>query len=307
MLTGKRETLIGGGIVNGSPVPGGMPPGFSRHALNQPARRIAQIDGQVAIRYSSKSPDGGRTLVLYVIPTDRGDLGLLCISARWGSRHDPCALGALTLTVHGRRVISPGADPRLARALTHALEPVERATAEPDLVALHSAVSIAEAMESVAEADESAASRIAMLSPEPRDRRAVFSGVRDPLRSQAQALASAAGYARAGEPARYEEAGGAIEEASQQLLAAVANLRAMGYRPLPSLSTFVLPQLETQQSGAGVEQAGQIEGSNVGGGGLPGQSGQNESGSSGSRRTEPASPLESNPTEPAKPLGDSKR
>jgi hypothetical protein len=301
VLARGRDTLVGGGIVNGSPVPGGIPPSFSRRIGGARSRRTVEVNGHTAVRYSGQSQDGARRLTLYVLPTDRGDLGLLCLSARPSSPQDPCAISALRLTMRGRRAVPPGADPGLARSLEKALDPVENARSESNLVALDSPGSIAQAMGALADVAENAATRIAALSPEPRNRHAVLSGLEAPLSAEARALSWAADSARAEEHARYEEAVRSAVEFSRRLHSGVVKLRTMGFS-LPHLAPLDLPQLPKPESSELGTSTGPTEQVNdAGAKGFP-PSGQGGSGSGGSPQTEPAKPVESEPTEPTRPL-----
>jgi serine/threonine protein kinase len=240
MLRGGGETLVAGMLRAGAPVPGGIPPSFAA-AVAKPKRAPQRLASAASVRYVGRARHGAAALTMFVVPTARGDLGVLCEGAR-GAGASACLKAARTLRVRGLRTVPPGADPALAKQLSVVLGPVRttRHASASLLVAApaHRAVGAGR----IAAADATAAKALADATTEPRDRRAV-AALATGLGDEGSALRRLGAAARARDYGTYAAAAEAVQAAGLRSRRATKALRRMGFGHVPVLGAVTVAAL----------------------------------------------------------------
>jgi hypothetical protein len=233
LLRGPHQALAAGMLAAGAAVPGGLPPEFAA-AVTRPSRRPIRLGPVDGVRYEGRQRKGEATLALDVVPTVRGDVGVLCATSA-GALASACSKAAETLRVRGVRTVPPGADPALARQLASALGPVRAARAGSSDLLVSSPTARARGAGRIAVADTTAAKELDGASVEPRDRSAVAAVV-TALRQEARALRRLGAAARARHYGAYASATAENRAAGRRLAAATSALRGIGFTPLPLLA-----------------------------------------------------------------------
>jgi hypothetical protein len=241
-LGSNSARLIAGMLANGAPVPGDLPPKLSARLDRDPSRTSTRLGDARAIRYASTVDGGATAVTMFVVPTDRGDIGLLCEEAAAASGGDACAGTAETLGVHGARSVPAGADPALASGLGAALGVVAARERRSGLATSPGPVARAKALREIAKIDARAAQRLSGLPAEPRDRPAVAALARA-LRREAHASAAVAADAAGRRYAEYASAGNSLRSAGRAVRGAALALRRMAFGTVPLLRPLELPAL----------------------------------------------------------------
>lgn len=230
------ESLTVGPIFNQSPIPGGPPRAFVEQSDGRVTPHRLTIGSLSALMYVPSSEGPGD--VLFVVPTARRDIGLLCHG--YGGGGDPCAVSRLRLSLHGARAIAPGPDSFLEDRLRSALAQLASALGH-DPVSVGEAGALARSLLPLAGAMQRAERRLGGLGFAPRYRR-VLASLREALGSQADALRSASEQAAAESHHGYLRASAEVELAEAELHSSLQALRAYGFE-LPHLSGVELPPL----------------------------------------------------------------
>ena len=290
-------TLVAGMLSDGAAVPGGMPPRLAGSLRGGSTRTATRLGGVPAVMYGGRAGRGATEVTMYVIPTDRGDLGLLCSEAAGRTASSRCIRTARTLDVDGARPVPPGPDPALSRRLVPPLRAAAKArSAEFGFVAPGAAARAAGA-ERIATADRRAAHALAGLAPEPRDRQAV-AATSAALAAEARDLDHLSALAESGPRAAYARVASAVESDGPALVRATATLRRTGFSAVPSLHPLAAPPLPSphrQEPAASASPPPSQAPETFGGetGNSPPPQGGHSGGGSGGRHTVHAKPLNS--------------
>jgi hypothetical protein len=237
-LRDRSGTLIAGQLVNGSLVPGGIPPAFSDRLDGEPSRTTLRLGGTTAVRYRGKSQDGPTT-TLFVVATESRDIALACFD-RTG-RQD-CWAVAETLRVVGEKAVPPGADPALAERLAAIMRPLETARSASTNQLVAAVPKRAEGAARIARTATQATKSLERVSSPPRNRGAV-AALAEAVEREARSAASMARAARRRDRDDYRQATRAAMRAERAVRLALARLRHMGFTALPVLDRIELPPL----------------------------------------------------------------
>jgi hypothetical protein len=281
-----EATMAAGALVSSAVIPGGAPPSLVIQFHKATASRGRLADGAAVARYAWALGDG-RTVDVWVIPTARGDVAIICSAptALAAALHQ-CAAMATHARVSGVPLLAVGEDVGLARLLQRAagLANAPRLALAADR---NSGPWPAGKVVSTADADNRAIRFLRKLDIPPRFRH-IVSALARALGTEAQALRRLAHADRTQDSKQYSIASAAITRAGHTLK--TMSRQARGARLLkaafsrlaaPAWSVAVQPPAQTVTGhGASLPSGGSGSGSGSGGTGL-GSSGSG-SGSSGS-------------------------
>jgi Protein kinase domain len=234
-------TLTAGALRESAPVPGGAPPqliALHGQGFAAAAARVARHPGT---RYEWKLA-GGQQVIVYVIPTVGSDLAIVC----QGPSVDTvplrsCASLASSARVAGLELLPPGADAKLAAALTEELAPV--AAARHDLAGLGANQLRSRSLRAgrIAQAEKRGIASLSSLHSPARNEPAV-TALKTALRSEDMAFLALDHASQAGDRRSYAAARAQVLAASRRLNAAAVELGDEGFK-MSSLTALKLPGL----------------------------------------------------------------
>jgi serine/threonine protein kinase len=208
----------------------GQPAGTvaARSAVRLPAQHLQ------AWRYRDLQPAGtDRTLTVHAVPTTGGVAAVVCAApdAQASAFAPQCAAVAGTLELRSGRPYPVGPSETYASALNAAIGELQQATssAQTNLDKARTLPDQAAAERALAGGYQTAAAQLASLELSPADRGANRQLVRA-LRRAGTAYGRAARAATGGSAGRYRAASAAIPTAKAAVNAALAGVRAAGYR-----------------------------------------------------------------------------
>lgn len=239
-LRGGDTWLIAGELRDGSSIPGGLPPDFARHLRGRPTTELLRDHAAPVSRYSGTLLRRGVTATLYVVATDRGDFGILCIETVGREPPNGCRAVVETLQIAAAHPVQPGPDPTLARGLSSSLALLS-GRGDSALAGARLSARRAHARH-LASLDEHAADALEGLTPEVRDRRAV-AALATAFDAEAAALKGLAASDRQSSRSEYASARRTLATAGASVVAAAHRLRRIGFREVPLFHALAAPPL----------------------------------------------------------------
>jgi serine/threonine protein kinase len=223
----SNSTLLPAAFLGAIGQPAGTAP--SRTAVRLPAQRLE------AWRYRNVRPAGiDRQLTVYTVPTTGGVATVACAAApaQANAFEDQCEAVAGSLELRDARPYPVGPSETYANALNATTANLQQAThtAEANLLAARTLTGQAAAARTLADNYETAAMQLAELDLSPADKDANRRLV-TALRRLGKAYRRVARAATAGDASRYRAVSAAIPAAKARVNAAMAGVRAAGYRP----------------------------------------------------------------------------
>jgi serine/threonine protein kinase len=225
ILTSGSASLVAGPLATSAGVPAGPPPALvSRYG--RPSTATGVLVGAVPAReYGWLSVSGGRLTAL-VVPTDSGDLAFICSTPRPAAESlRRCVNTAAAAGIAGVRLLAPGPDVELTRALTRASAPTTASRHDLNGLNSNSLKARAASASALSEADAASASAVQSLSVSPRSEEAV-SRLAGALRDEAAAFDLLHGAADRNDRGGYVSAAKRVAITSRATAAAAAALRA---------------------------------------------------------------------------------
>jgi serine/threonine protein kinase len=237
-LTTPSGSLTAGSLANGGPVPGSLP-AQAQAALGTHISQSTTTLGKIAaVEYATLGGAQATGSRIFVIPTDRGDLGMLCTTPTAASL-GACLTVADTLTVLGAQAVAPGPDRQLASQLNASLASATAARGRANDLDSAKVQQRGVAAGLIATADRRSAASLSGLSSEPRDT-AMVKALATTIGSEASALTALAGAATHNDAAAYSRATAAVHRADGQLESARRVLVAAGFTSLSALSQLTI-------------------------------------------------------------------
>ena len=233
-LTDSAAALTAGALANGRSEPGSVPPTLLPRLDKAAQKSNVRLGTVVAVQYDATSKKGAVDISLLVIPTARGDLGLLCSSSS-SLGLQSCLKLASEARVLGVQPVPPGPDPSLAKGLSATLDPSAAARAHGAGGLSSSKLSTrASTAEEIAGAESRSARSLGSLAVEPRDASALAALART-LREDASAIGSLANAAKKKDRSGYAKSAAAVSKADRALSSAMSTLRTLGFVHLAAM------------------------------------------------------------------------
>jgi hypothetical protein len=213
MLRTGASDIVVGPIANPGKIRGDLPAELASARELRPATQV-RLGRTLAMRHDVST--GTDTLRVFVVPTDKGDQGIVCRTP-----DKACDAIAATVSLKGATGLEPGPDRATGERLRTALEAVgaAREKAEKGLAA-RSGRTRAKAAATLADAHRDAAEAVAGIDG---------GSPAKALTAVADALDDLGAAARATDRSGYADATGALSKAEAALDKALANVHALGY------------------------------------------------------------------------------
>ncbi len=236
-LKAPGRELVAGMLQNGTPTPGGLPrPALAAFKTDHADR--SQLRNSEATAYSGPKKHGDELLTIYIVPTAKADIGIVCTQAPEAGSSG-CLGIAKTLRVLGPRVIPVGPDKDLDGSLTTILEPVVSAHQRHQSVA-GSAGSVRAVADHLADLDLKAGQALDGMNVEPRSQDSV-SSLSASLAAESRHLRKVAKYVHRAHGGKYGKAVDELDLDHRAILGAIDRLRQEGLTVPPVGSIAVAP------------------------------------------------------------------
>jgi hypothetical protein len=233
--------LWAGRIVDGSPVPGGLPANFESQVHGEASRQAVDFHGVPAMRYSGVV-DPGKSFTLYVVATKESDFSLLCVGPTW-SDANRCENLIRESQLVGVHAIPPGKFAGLSARLETTIERLNTlGRTGSGLTTAASRSQIATVARRLHRRYQRASKMIARLWVRPRHRQAVDALATD-LASEASDFAGIAAAAVSDDTAHYQRVTASAKSRSREVQADLRHLQRIGFASLSVLPTLTVPPL----------------------------------------------------------------
>jgi serine/threonine protein kinase len=241
-LASPSGSLTVGALGGATSIPGSLPPAALADLGAKPRGAVVHLGGIVALAYDGAPDREAQASRILVIPTARGELGLLCTGILTNGSLSVCMQVAEALRIVGVAVVPVGVDRQLAGQLAHSLAPSITARAHTTGLSSPQVSRRAAEARAIADADRRTAKALSQLAPQLRYLTLV-GALALAVESEASKLNALADAAAGKNYAAYARAVSGIRTATDQIHSARNALVKVGFTSLPVLSALRLPDL----------------------------------------------------------------